>query len=343
MSKCEPFSPFFVLSVSLMRERTRVSPFLSARTATATLCCACVGSLIANQIRTCTVVGLPVDWLASCFPCHVPTHFCPHTHAHAMAPRERRVAPHSNDDDDALASGAQYLRLNLQYPGLRKVHESPPIYFCDHFLSDHQCDALMEAAEPNLEPSKTLPLIKKGISASLTRLRMRMVFGASGADRGRTSFTCSLNKDESGGPACWLLDKVQHLTGAPIEHMESPQVARYANTQCYTWHYDTPRGTEGREAARFCANGGSRVATVLIYLNHVQEGGATAFRPWWAWRSRYEARPVRGGALVFFPAFVGTGKQDRRARHAALPARDTKWVSQVWVRQHHWSSTSLIT
>ena len=37
-------------------------------------------------------------------------------------------------------------------------------------------------------------------------------------------------------------------------------------------------------------------------------------------------------ALVFFPATVD-GHLDKRALHAALPAVDTKYVSQVWIRQ----------
>jgi prolyl 4-hydroxylase len=42
--------------------------------------------------------------------------------------------------------------------------------------------------------------------------------------------------------------------------------------------------------------------------------------------------PRKGTALVFFPATVD-GYLDKMALHAALPAIDTKYVSQVWIRQ----------
>ena len=40
----------------------------------------------------------------------------------------------------------------------------------------------------------------------------------------------------------------------------------------------------------------------------------------------------KGPAVVFFPATVD-GYLDKRALHAALPAIETKYIFQVWVRQ----------
>ena len=59
--------------------------------------------------------------------------------------------------------------------------------------------------------------------------------------------------------------------------MELPQVARYTDAQRYVEHYDgvDPHTDAGRA---FCANGGQRVGTVLMYLNDVIEGGSTFFR-----------------------------------------------------------------
>ena len=76
------------------------------------------------------------------------------------------------------------------------------------------------------------------------------------------------------------------------------------------------------------ALGGQRIATVLTYLNDCGEvGGGTAFP-----RASLEIRPRKGRALVFFPAFAD-GSLDLMAWHEALPAIETKWVAQVWVRQ----------
>jgi prolyl 4-hydroxylase len=82
------------------------------------------------------------------------------------------------------------------------------------------------------------------------------------------------------------------------------------------------------EDGRRCAqNGGQRVVTVLIYLNDCVQGGQTEFPV-----MNLQVSPRKGTAVVFFPATVD-GYLDKRALHAALPAIDTKYVSQVWIRQ----------
>ena len=51
--------------------------------------------------------------------------------------------------------GPLYMPLNLDYPGLRKVHQQPPIYVCDNFLTHEECDAFITTAGPLLQRSKT--------------------------------------------------------------------------------------------------------------------------------------------------------------------------------------------
>lgn len=67
--------------------------------------------------------------------------------------------------------------------------------------------------------------------------------------------------------------------------------------------------------------------TVLVYLNDCSQGGQTEFPA-----MNLKVSPRKGTALVFFPATVD-GYLDKMALHAALPAIDTKYVSQVWIRQ----------
>lgn len=126
----------------------------------------------------------------------------------------------------------------------------------------------------------------------------------------------------------WLHEKVEALTTKPRATHEPPQVARYEGGQFYLAHFDAfdMATVPGRECA---LTGGQRVATVLIYLVDVAEGGGTYF-------PKIDKRfaPVAGTAVVFFPATVD-GKLDPLALHAAEatgPAT-VKWVSQVWIRQ----------
>jgi prolyl 4-hydroxylase len=122
------------------------------------------------------------------------------------------------------------------------------------------------------------------------------------------------------------LRKVSLLTGKPAEHCELPQVGRYLPSQQYLQHFDA-FDLSNEDGRRFAQNGGQRTITVLTYLNDVGLGGATAFP-----NLNLQVQPRRGMAIVFFPSTLD-GLLDKMALHAALPAVDIKYVSQVWIRQ----------
>ena len=105
-----------------------------------------------------------------------------------------------------------------------------------------------------------------------------------------------------------------------------PQVGRYFPSQQYLQHFDA-FDLSNEDGVRFASNGGQRTVTVLTYLNDVERGGHTAFP-----NLNLEVQPKKGMALIFFPATVD-GLLDKNALHAAMPAIDTKYVSQVWIRQ----------
>ena len=186
--------------------------------------------------------------------------------------------------------------------------ETPPIFCVEHFLTPYECDFLIHAAQDSFGPA---PVVGKGSGE---------------VSPSRTSSTCYLAREDLPD----LMRKVSLLTGKPVEHCELPQVGRYFPTQQYLQHYDAfDLGTE--DGLRFAANGGQRTITVLMYLNDVAVGGATRFPS-----LHLDVQPRRGMALVFFPATVD-GLLDQMALHAALPAVDTKYVSQVWIRQSNYN------
>ena len=57
--------------------------------------------------------------------------------------------------EPAEAAGPNYMPLNLYYPNLVKVHQQPPIYTIDNFLTEEECDAFITTAGPLLQRSKT--------------------------------------------------------------------------------------------------------------------------------------------------------------------------------------------
>ena len=102
---------------------------------------------------------------------------------------------------------------------------------------------------------------------------------------------------------------------------------------------------------------------MLIYLNDVQAGGHTTFA-----KLGLSVQPVKGDAIVFFPARLDgaldasaahsappsrmrlrsplspspSGTLDEQYLHAAEPAVDPKWVSQIWIRQRAYNGLASV-
>jgi len=197
--------------------------------------------------------------------------------------------------------------INPNYPGVRAISFDPPLFCVDNFLTPQECQFLIHAASDSFSPA---PVVGKG---------------AGEISPSRTSSTCYLAKEDLPD----LLRKVSALTGKPVEHCELPQVGRYLSTQQYFQHFDAFNLDE-EDGRRFALNGGQRTVTVLVYLNNVEKGGHTSFPV-----LNLSVQPKEGMALVFFPATTD-GILDKRALHAALPAIDTKYVSQIWIRQSNY-------
>eukprot|EP00558_Chaetoceros_sp_UNC1202_P001968 CAMPEP_0197257326 /NCGR_PEP_ID=MMETSP1429-20130617/78310_1 /TAXON_ID=49237 /ORGANISM="Chaetoceros sp., Strain UNC1202" /LENGTH=363 /DNA_ID=CAMNT_0042721133 /DNA_START=102 /DNA_END=1193 /DNA_ORIENTATION=+ len=197
-----------------------------------------------------------------------------------------------------------YNGVNPNYPNLQVLHQNPPIFAVPGFLTPTECDFLMCVSQDCLSPA---PVVGKG---------------AGEVSSSRTSSTCYLAREDL--PE--YTRKVSALTGKPVEHCELPQVGRYFPSQQYLQHFDA-FDLSNEDGRRFASNGGQRTVTVLVYLNDVKRGGNTAFPA-----LNLEVQPRKGMALIFFPATVD-GLLDKNALHAAKPAIDTKYVSQVWIRQ----------
>jgi prolyl 4-hydroxylase len=192
-------------------------------------------------------------------------------------------------------SSKGYLELN-SFPKKRLIHNDPPIYVIDDFLSPNECKYIIQMSEKKVEKS----LVVDPIS------------GAGVPHPSRTSFSFYHGYDIK-----WLVSRVHRLTGIPQENQEPTQVARYLKGQFYQSHLDALDNI-GKE--------GQRVGTVLIYLNDVKSGGATFFN-----ELNLRVHPKQGMAVIFFPAKMD-GTIDSKALHTAETVDDLKWVSQVWLR-----------
>uniref|UniRef100_A0A7S3PTI8 Fe2OG dioxygenase domain-containing protein n=1 Tax=Chaetoceros debilis TaxID=122233 RepID=A0A7S3PTI8_9STRA len=196
-----------------------------------------------------------------------------------------------------------YNGANPTYPNIQLIHEDPPIYTVPDFLSHSECDFLIAAAQDCFIPA---PIIGKEQDELSTE---------------RTSSTCYFTRDDFPD----YLSKVSLLTGQAVENCEWPQVGRYLPSQQYHPHFDA-LDLSSDEGQRASLNGGQRIVTVLAYLNDIQagRGGQTDFPK----LNNLQIQPKKGMALVFFPASMDC-LVDLDALHAAKPAMDTKYISQV--------------
>ena len=114
-------------------------------------------------------------------------------------------------------------------------------------------------------------------------------------------------------------------------YFESPTVIRYEPGQSLAPHYDANRSAETEDKNR----GGQTLATLLLYLNDVEEGGKTRFglisdiKESSSSDTKLTVEPKAGDALLFFPADKN-GEFDDRLEHEGCPAVDPKWIARIW-------------
>ena len=106
---------------------------------------------------------------------------------------------------------------------------------------------------------------------------------------------------------------------------EMLQIANYGVGGQYEPHYDCARK---EDAGQFDEAIGNRIATLLIYMTDVEEGGYTVFLP-----PKIAVKPEKGGA-AFWHNLYPSGDVDLRTRHAACPVlTGIKWVSNKWIHE----------
>jgi len=180
--------------------------------------------------------------------------------------------------------------------GFRVLSEDPPIYEIDNFFDSNLCDNFIDRA-----------LVQGSKYDSQT---FSNSYGASSVRTSTTWYMFYKYVPE-------LLDRINKLTGIPIENYEEPQIVRYEMGQQFSWHYDALPASQAKRS------GGQRIATILVYLNTVDLGGATTFKD-----LKLQVKPVKGKALIFFPCSID-GVPDDRTMHAGQVSFDTKWIAQM--------------
>ncbi|KAD3641035.1 hypothetical protein E3N88_30258 [Mikania micrantha] len=130
----------------------------------------------------------------------------------------------------------------------------PRAFLYRNFLTDAECDHLIQLAKDKLEKS----MVADNES------------GKSIESEVRTSSGMFLNKAQDEVVA-GVESRISAWTFLPVENGESMQILHYENGQKYEPHWDYFHDKANQ------ALGGHRIATVLMYLSNVRKGGETVF------------------------------------------------------------------
>ncbi|MFM2463026.1 2OG-Fe(II) oxygenase [Paraburkholderia sp. RL17-368-BIF-A] len=124
-----------------------------------------------------------------------------------------------------------------------------------------------------------------------------------------------------------LDQRIASLMNWPVENGEGLQILHYGPTGEYRPHFDYfPPDQPGSTV--HTARGGQRVATLVIYLNDVPDGGETIFP-----EAGLSVAAKQGGA-VYFRYMNGQRQLDPLTLHGGAPVRaGDKWIMTKWMRE----------
>ncbi len=194
--------------------------------------------------------------------------------------------------------------------GVRMTLARPRLMVFDQVLTRDECQQLIALSESKLARSTT-------IDEATGRAEEH-------ADRTSSGTFFALNET----PFIAGLDaRIAALMRLPVENGEGLQILNYQVGGEYKPHYDYfPPDQPG--SALHLATGGQRVATLVMYLNEVEEGGGTAFP-----ELGLTVAPAQGSA-VYFSYCNSSNQLDPLTYHGGDPVtRGEKWIATKWMRQ----------
>ncbi|KAL8151767.1 hypothetical protein V2J09_021575 [Rumex salicifolius] len=197
----------------------------------------------------------------------------------------------------------------------------PRILYFPKFATAEQCEGIIDMAKPSLEPSKLA--LRKGESHDTTK-----------NIRTSSGMFLSASEDKTGVLDA-IEEKIARATMIPRNYGEDFNILRYEIGQKYNSHYDAFSPLE------YGPQKSQRVASFLLYLSDVEEGGETMF-PYENGRPNInydfvkciglKVKPRRGDGLLFYSLFLN-GTIDPVSLHGSCPVvKGEKWVATKWMR-----------
>jgi prolyl 4-hydroxylase len=181
-------------------------------------------------------------------------------------------------------------------------------YYCENFLDAAQCKKLIAMIDTHRRPSTLL--------------------SDKPEDNFRTSESCDMDR--------WSIDVrpidegIALLLGINPNQGETMQGQRYAPGQHFRAHHDFFYENQAYWQ-KVKLEGGQRTWTAMIYLNDVDEGGAT-----WFPQAGIRVAPKRG-MLLIWNNMADDGSPNQLTLHEGMPViRGTKYVVTKWFREDNW-------
>jgi prolyl 4-hydroxylase len=221
--------------------------------------------------------------------------------AAASVPAARLPGPDLADSPLLIDCGDRQVQV------LQTMRHPRVIVFGD-LVSDEECAALIAAARIRLARSLTVETHTGGEALNIDRTSDGMFF-----ERGENPVVARLEQ------------RIAQLLQWPLEFGEGLQILRYAPGAQYRPHYDYFDPAEAGTPT-ILRRGGQRVATLVMYLQEPERGGATTFPD-----VGLEVAPKRGTGVFF--------SYDRpdpatRSLHGGAPVlAGEKWVATKWLRE----------
>jgi len=185
---------------------------------------------------------------------------------------------------------------------------NPRIVVLGGLLAREECEALMTLAAARLARSETVQLDTGASEVNAARTSEGMFFG-----RGEHEVCARIEA------------RIAALLHWPLENGEGLQILRYKPGAEYKPHYDYFDPDQPGTPA-ILRRGGQRVATVVMYLNTPERGGATVFP-----EVNLEVAPIQGNAVFF--SYDRPHPMTRSLHGGTSVVAGEKWVATKWLRE----------
>lgn len=189
----------------------------------------------------------------------------------------------------------------------------PRILLIPNFIDAEESAALRDLAAPRLQRST----VETGNDPNNRRQ----------VSERRTSHNAVLNKGET-ERVRRIEERAGEAVGIPAAQSENIQVVRYGENEFYQNHFDWYDPANPLNNPLFTRHG-QRIATMIVYLNQVEEGGGTYFPA-----LNVRIKPKLGWAVFWDNCLPGSIEGDRRTLHRGEPViKGEKWIANIWFRE----------